>query len=122
MPPPPINNPLLALLTQGGQAQQPQLPQLPNIPGQGQIPRPQQGPPQIAPQMPQAGPQQAPVGASQIPNLGVRAGMGSQMSDQMSQIGGMAPTPPINPVVETFDNAPPIVREAIRRRLFTQGM
>jgi hypothetical protein len=57
-----------------------------------------------------------------IPNPQVNPGMGSMVSDKLAQIGAQAPTPPINPIVEVFDNAPPIVREAVRRRLFTQGM
>ena len=151
----PINNPLLALLAQGGQAQQPQLPQLPpgmgpqQGPPQGLQGPPQQGPPQgIPPQLlaalmgggtgspgggappggPQLGMQQGPPQQQGLPpgigppNVGVRAGLGGALSDQLSQIGAQAPTPPIHPVVDIMDNTPPIVREAIRRRLFTQGM
>jgi hypothetical protein len=141
MPPPqlPANNPLLALLAGGGGAsnvgQQQQLPppQMPIGPPQGGPPQqglPQQGPPQQPPVGlppgiggPQAGgPQVSGPTPLDIPNMGVRAGAGSMVSDQMARIGAQAPTPPINPVVDIQDNTPPIIKEAIRRRLFMQGM
>jgi hypothetical protein len=112
------------LLAEGGQAQQPNLPQIPQGLGspiqQGMPVGPQTPPQGMPPGMPLSNPAQQASGM--IPNLGVRSGMGGMLSDKLARIGGQAPTPPINPVVETFDNAPPIVREAIRRRLFTQGM
>ena len=100
-----------------------------------QLPQaPQQAPPQVPIQAPMA--QGPPInnplmalltqGGNQPPPMGVGAyngpGPGAAMSNQMQQIGSYAPTPPVNPVVDIYDNTPPIVREAIRRRLFTQGM
>jgi hypothetical protein len=73
----------------------------------------------------QAG-QQAPSPIPQMqvppPNPMVSSGMGGNVSNVMAQMGAQGPTPPIKPVVDVYDNTPPIVREAIRRRLFTQGM
>jgi len=127
--PPPMNNPLMALLQQGGQMQQPQLPQVPPMPPQGMgMPQgpPQGMPPQAMPQgMPQGPPQgmnPAQAQPGNIPNLGVMSGMGGNLSNELAKVGATAPQPPIHPVVDIYDNTPPIVREAIRRRLFTQGM
>lgn len=120
---PRMNNPLAMLLTQG----------MPNI-NQQQPPGPQIPAPRPAPTgMPSVGGGQAPSPAALDIGLGGNQGqvpqgptaapdLASIISDKMARVGAQAPTPPINPVVEQFDNTPPIVREAIRRRLFTQGM
>jgi hypothetical protein len=48
--------------------------------------------------------------------------MGGDIANQLAQVGASGPQPQINPVIDTYDNIPPIVREAARRRLFTEGM
>jgi hypothetical protein len=111
---PRMNNPLMALLarTQGAPSinqQQPGPPQgLAQI-GGGQSPSP------TAMDMPN--PQASAMGMQGPPQ-----GNQGNIADTLARIGAQSPQPPINPVVDIHDNTPPIVQEAIRRRLFTQGM
>jgi hypothetical protein len=116
---PRMNNPLMALLakTQGAPSigqQQPGPPQgLAQI-GGGQSPSPtamDMPNPQASAMGPQ-GPQQGPPQGMQQGNV----------ADTLARIGAQSPQPPIHPVVDVYDQTPPIVQEAIRRRLFTQGM
>jgi len=123
MPPPPMpgNNPLMALLQQQGppQGMPPGMPpQGLQGPPQGMPPQgmPQQGPPPGMLQQLMQGQQGPPQG---MPPQGVQPG---NLVESLARSGSMAPQPPINPVVDVYDQTPPIVQEAIRRRLFTQGM
>jgi hypothetical protein len=101
LPGPPSQLP--SMMSNGGQAMPPNLPQIPGPPGG-------------------IGPQGIGLQAQGGGGLPVQGSMGGNLSNLLARIGSVAPTPPINPVVDIQDNIPPIVREAIRRRLFTQGM
>jgi hypothetical protein len=124
---PRMNNPLMALLTRGVPGlsqQQPGPPQQLAQIGGGQSPSPtaMDMPNPQASAMPQGPPgMQGPQGPPQGPQ-GMQGANPGNLVEALARGGATSPQPPINPVVDMYDNTPPIVREAIRRRLFTEGM
>lgn len=122
--PPGIPPELLAMLAGGGQQGGPQ-----GMPPPGVMP--QQGPPGMGmPQgPPQGNPLQALLGGGGPPGMQQGLPQGNPMQAILAQTGGgpqqgppMGQAAPMNPVVDVYDNVPPIVKEAARRRLFTEGM
>lgn len=104
---------LMQLLGQGG----PQGPQPgPPMPPVGMAP---QGPPQGMP--PQGMPPQGMAPQQEAPNP-----LMQMISQGASTYGGMMRqnnfAEPPSPVVDQTDGMPPIIRDAIQRRLFTRGM